>query len=121
MTKTVEEYFIENTGIPYERSFGALERFLFPKELRHYTLGQLSPGQRARLSFAVFSQHQYDFLILDEPTNHLDIHTKETIEKSLYEFAGNILLISHDRYLVENVEVDRAITIQEKQVVEVRV
>src|SRR5260221_700723 len=77
MEDTVENYFLNQTGISYASSFGVLERFLFPKELRQSTIKRLSPGQRARLTFAVFSMKEYDFMILDEPTNHLDIRSKE--------------------------------------------
>jgi ATP-binding cassette subfamily F protein 3 len=118
MEATVEEFFIKNTGIPYENSFGVLERFLFPKDLRHYKLKTLSPGQRARLSFAIFAQHDYNFLILDEPTNHLDIKTKEVIEESLRNFEGAILVISHDRYFVRSGEINRIITLENKKIVE---
>ncbi len=104
----VAAYFMKQTGIPFENSFGALNKFLFDKEQRDTVIGMLSPGQRARLSFAIFAQQNYDFLILDEPTNHLDIETKELIELALAEFAGNILLISHDRYFVKNVGPTRA-------------
>lgn len=118
MEKTVEEFFIENTGIPYQRSFGVLEKFLFPKELRNYILRSLSPGQRARLSFAAFAQQSYDFLILDEPTNHLDIKSKEVIEQALFEFDGAILVISHDRYFVESIGIQRQITLKNGHFIE---
>ena len=114
--KTVREYIIEETNIDFSRSFGALEKFLFPKHLQNYTIQELSPGQRARLSFVVFAQKKYDFLILDEPTNHLDIKTKEVIEQAIKEFTGAILLISHDRYFVEHIHCDRAITLQNQKI-----
>ncbi len=112
MDAQVAEYFMEQTGISFEKSFGPLKKFLFPPELRKNKLGSLSPGQRARLSFAIFAQHEYDFLILDEPTNHLDIRSKEVIEAALREFQGGILLISHDRYFVESVKCSRSITLE---------
>ncbi|MBU0976315.1 MAG: ABC-F family ATP-binding cassette domain-containing protein [Patescibacteria group bacterium] len=118
MEATVEEYFLKNTGIPYDKSFGALERFLFPKEFRNYKLKVLSPGQRARLSFCIFSQHKYDFLILDEPTNHLDIQTKEVIEQALSNFDGAMLLISHDRYFVSSIGINRTITLENRKIID---
>lgn len=118
MGATVEDYFMKNTGITYDKSFGVLERFLFPKDFRNYKLKELSPGQRARLSFAVFAQHEYNFLILDEPTNHLDIRTKEVVEQALGDFKGAVLLISHDRYFVGSVGVDRVVTLDKSKVVE---
>lgn len=113
MGEKVAQYFMDQTGVTFERSFGALDRFLFDKSQRDITIKMLSPGQRARLSFAVFAQKDYDFMILDEPTNHLDIETKELIEVALNEFQGNILLISHDRYFVESIEPDRAVTFKD--------
>lgn len=118
MEASVEDFFMKNTGIPYENSFGVLEQFLFPKGLRKYKLKTLSPGQRARLSFASFAQKSYDFLILDEPTNHLDILTKEIIEDALLSFEGAILVISHDRYFVSSIGIDRIITFEDKRIVE---
>ena len=120
LDKEVAEFFMEETGVRYEDSFGALNKFLFDKTQRDTSIAMLSPGQRARLSFAVFAQQDYDFLILDEPTNHLDIETKELIEQALAEFQGNILLISHDRYFVENIEPDRVVHFEEGVLVEDR-
>jgi len=117
MDATVENYFIRNTGIPFENSFGVLERFLFSKDLRNYKLKLLSPGQRARLSFAVFSMHNFNFLILDEPTNHLDIRTKEVIEEALLNFDGAIFVISHDRYFIREIGIDRAVTIENLKII----
>lgn len=117
MDKTLEEYFLENTDVSYNQSFGILEKFLFDKEMRKVKLGKLSPGQRARISFAVFAQHEYDLIILDEPTNHLDIKSKEVIEQALKNFQGAILLISHDRYFVRSLDMDQVLTIKDKELI----
>lgn len=116
---SVQEYFLKSTGVSFSQSFGVLAKFLFPKELLDMHISRLSPGQRARLSFAVFAQQELDFLILDEPTNHLDIRSKEVIEEAFRNYKGAILLISHDRYFVESIGTDRTITIQDRQIVEV--
>jgi ATP-binding cassette subfamily F protein 3 len=118
MEASVEDYFLKETNISFDRSFGVLERFLFPKDLRKYKLKTLSPGQRARLSFACFAQHEYDVLILDEPTNHLDIKTKEVIENALREFQGAVLVISHDRYFISSIGINKVITLENRQIVE---
>ncbi|MBP9758990.1 ABC-F family ATP-binding cassette domain-containing protein, partial [Candidatus Dojkabacteria bacterium] len=97
-------------------SYALLQKFLFNKDIQKYKIKELSPGQRARLSFAIFAQHNYEFLILDEPTNHLDIKTKEIIENALREYQGAILLVSHDRYFVNSVGMDRVITLEEGKI-----
>ncbi|MEP7103315.1 MAG: ribosomal protection-like ABC-F family protein [Candidatus Dojkabacteria bacterium] len=117
MEDTVENYFITHTGVSYDSSFGVLEKFLFSKDFRKSKIKTLSPGQRARLTFAVFSMKEYDFMILDEPTNHLDIKSKEVIEEALRDFQGAILLISHDRYFVDSVGYNRKITIKDKKLI----
>lgn len=118
MEMSVAEYFMDRTKVSFDRSFGVLDKYLFERSQRDTKIGSLSPGQRARLSFAVFAQGEFEFLILDEPTNHLDIRTKELIEKALQDFHGNILLISHDRYFVKQLEPDRAISIEDGRLIE---
>ena len=63
-------------------------------------VGQLSGGERARLKFAKLMLSHGNVLILDEPTNHLDLATKEVIDKALCEYEGTLLIVSHDRYLL---------------------
>lgn len=119
MDKTVEGYFLEQTNVSYTQSFGLMEQFLFDKEYRDKKIGKLSPGQRARLAFAIFSLHEYECLILDEPTNHLDIETKEVIEQALRNFKGSIILISHDRYFAESIEPDQILTLEEGRLINI--
>lgn len=115
---SVREYAMQFGGVDYGKSFGFLDQFLFPKKLQNSNLETLSPGQRARLSFAMFTIRSNELLILDEPTNHLDIETKETIEESLYNYKGTILLISHDRYFVEQIGINRMFTLEGGRIVE---
>ena len=69
----------------------------------HVALGELSRGERMKIAIGLAIMGEYDLLILDEPTNHLDIFSREALEESLVQFPGTILLISHDRYLLERV------------------
>jgi ATP-binding cassette subfamily F protein 3 len=107
------EEFIAKTGCYFGQAFGYLEKFLFDKESVKKRVWQLSPGERARFTFAIFAYKNYDLLVLDEPDNHLDIDTKEVIEKSLREFKGALLLVSHDRYFVESVGVSKVLNLRE--------
>ena len=68
----------------------------------------LSGGERAKLCFAHLILTRGNVLILDEPTNHIDLGTKEVLEDALAEFGGTIILVSHDRYLINKVA-DRVI------------
>lgn len=78
-----------------------LARYLFTDEDVFKTVDTLSGGQRSRLALARLSRQQANFLVLDEPTNHLDIESQEVLEAMLAEFNGTVLLVSHDRYLID--------------------
>jgi macrolide transport system ATP-binding/permease protein len=64
-------------------------------------IGCLSLGERTRVKLAGLILNEYDCLILDEPTNHLDLPSREQLEETLSQFEGTLIIISHDRYLVE--------------------
>jgi len=76
-------------------------RFLFTHNHLSTTLGSLSGGERARALLAKIMAEECDVLIFDEPTNDLDIATLETLQESFENFPGAIVLITHDRYLLE--------------------
>ncbi len=78
-----------------------LARYLFRGEDVFKPLSALSGGERARLALAILSLDGANFLLLDEPTNHLDIPAREALQEVLEEYPGTILLVSHDRYLVD--------------------
>lgn len=81
----------------------ALGRVLLTGENVFKKVGVLSGGEKAKLMFAILMSQRPNVLILDEPTNHLDLNTKEVLEKALCDFEGSILLVSHDRYLLNRV------------------
>ncbi|MCO6452988.1 MAG: ABC-F family ATP-binding cassette domain-containing protein [Caldilineales bacterium] len=80
-----------------------LARYLFTEDDVFKKVQTLSGGQRSRLALARLSRQNANFLILDEPTNHLDIESQEVLEDALSSFDGTVLLVSHDRYLIDNI------------------
>ena len=82
-------------------SWGA--RFLFSGEQLNQPVSRLSGGERARVLIAQLMLQPADVLLLDEPTNDLDIPTLEILEESLLEFRGSLVLVTHDRYMLDRV------------------
>lgn len=76
-------------------------KFLFTSEQLSQPVGRLSGGERARVLIAQLMLQPADILLLDEPTNDLDIPTLEILEESLLEFRGSLVLVTHDRYLLD--------------------
>ncbi|MEG0189929.1 MAG: ABC-F family ATP-binding cassette domain-containing protein [Lachnospiraceae bacterium] len=77
-----------------------LAAFLFTGDDVYKKIGDLSGGERGRVSLAKLMLSEANFLILDEPTNHLDIASKEILEKALNDYTGTLLYVSHDRYFI---------------------
>lgn len=77
-----------------------LAAFLFTGDDVFKRIGDLSGGERGRVSLAKLMLSKANFLILDEPTNHLDISSKEILEKALNDYTGTLLYVSHDRYFI---------------------
>lgn len=77
-----------------------LAAFLFTEDDVFKRIGDLSGGERGRVSLAKLMLSDANFLILDEPTNHLDITSKEILENALNQYAGTVFFVSHDRYFI---------------------
>src|SRR4029077_1418848 len=82
---------------------GYLERFLFAPEQMQMQVGKLSGGEQSRLLLAQLMLREAQLLVLDEPTNDLDLPTLAVLEEALTEFDGAVLLVTHDRYFLDQV------------------
>ena len=91
------------TGLTPNKARALLGRFLFSGEDAEKPLDGLSGGERRRLSLAILVNSGANFLIIDEPTNHLDLESREALEDALRAFDGTVLLVSHDRALLDAV------------------
>jgi ATP-binding cassette subfamily F protein 3 len=91
------------TGLTPNKARALLGRFLFGGEQAEKPLAGLSGGERRRLSLAILVNSGANVLILDEPTNHLDLESREALEDALGAFGGSLILVSHDRALLDAV------------------
>ncbi|HXR13211.1 MAG TPA: ABC-F family ATP-binding cassette domain-containing protein [Solirubrobacteraceae bacterium] len=100
---TVLEAAQRATGLTPNKARALLGRFLFGGEQAEKPLAGLSGGERRRLSLAILVSSGANVLVLDEPTNHLDLESREALEDALTAFPGSLLLVSHDRALLDAV------------------
>jgi ATP-binding cassette subfamily F protein 3 len=89
-----------------------LGRFLLPFDAMHQPVANLSGGEKSRVQLACLMQAGANCLLLDEPTNNLDIPAAEVLETALDAFEGTIVLVSHDRYLLDRL-VDRIVEVED--------
>ena len=101
--RTVLEVAQRETGLTPNKARALLGRFLFSGEEAEKPLDGLSGGERRRLSLVILVHSGANVLILDEPTNHLDLESREALEEALQAFTGSLLLVSHDRALLDAV------------------
>ena len=117
--KTPLDAVLEVKNLPLAEARNFLARFLFRGDDVFKRIGSLSGGERSRVALARLVLERANFLLLDEPTNHLDIASQEILESVLDEYAGTILLVTHDRYLVDRLASQLWIINEEERALEV--
>jgi ATP-binding cassette subfamily F protein 3 len=103
---------VSETGLPRPQAQNLLGRFLFSGwETHEKQVSVLSGGERRRLALALVVASGANLLVLDEPTNHLDLESREALEAALEAFPGTVLLVSHDRAVLDAVP-DRIVAVE---------
>jgi ATPase subunit of ABC transporter with duplicated ATPase domains len=101
--------FVAQSGMPLQDARSLLAKFGLEQDAVARPAHSLSPGERTRASLALLMASGANWLVLDEPTNHLDLPAIEQLETALNAYDGTLLLVTHDRQLLEAVAVDRTI------------
>ncbi len=112
------EVFQDETGLPANEARSQLAKLGLDAERSARPSGSLSPGERTRAVLAAFAATGVNTLVLDEPTNHLDLPAIEQLEVALDRFGGTVLLVTHDRRLLDRVDATRRIHVDQGTVTE---
>ncbi len=114
--KTIFDFIKEKTGKEDSVIFNVLKKFNFTENQIKEKIKTLSPGEKTRLLLALFTEQFVNTLILDEPSNHLDLEALFAIEKAVFNYKGTVIIVSHDRYLIEKINPDDIYEVSEKGV-----
>jgi len=109
----------DDSGAPVEATRSLLAKFGLGADHVARPAASLSPGERTRAGLALFMARGVNCLVLDEPTNHLDLAAIEQLESALETFAGTVLLVTHDRRMLDVVRLDRHLVVEHGRVTEV--
>jgi ATPase subunit of ABC transporter with duplicated ATPase domains len=115
---TLLDAFTAETGLIVSEARSLLAKFGLGAEHVVRAGTSLSPGERTRAGLAVFAARGVNCLVLDEPTNHLDLPAIEQLEQALDGYDGTLLLVTHDRRLLEAVHLTRTVTADGRDVEE---
>jgi len=110
-----EEISAESSSMTSGERRNLLGAFLFSGDAIYKPISILSGGEKSRLALVKILMQESNFLILDEPTNHLDIITKELFQRALLKYSGTILIVSHDRFFLDNL-ISRVIEIRDGKI-----
>ncbi len=108
--------FMAETSLPREQARSALAKFGLSAAHVGRPVGHLSPGERTRIQLAELMVSGTNCLVLDEPTNHLDVPAIEQLEQALEAFTGTLLVVTHDRWLLESLRHDRLVVVENGRV-----
>lgn len=100
-TESIKNFLVSRVKFPVNEAYALAVKFGFKADEIDKEIIALSPGGRARLLLALFSALSANALLLDEPTNHLDLEALDALEEAIANYEGTIVLVSHDRYLLE--------------------
>lgn len=112
--------FMVDTGVLQEEARNTLAKFGLTAEHVVRPVAALSPGERTRAQLAALMVKGANCLVLDEPTNHLDLPAIEQLEEALEDYDGTLVVVTHDRWLLETVRFDRSIEVEAGRIVEDR-
>ncbi len=113
---TIGRLFMDGTGMTVSDTRTLLAKFGIDADRVDRPASTLSPGERTRATLALLQANEVNCFVLDEPTNHLDLPAIEQLEAALEDFPGTVLLVSHDRRLLERVAVTRRIELRSGQI-----
>lgn len=101
--KTLFEFIKDKTDAEDNLIFNSLKKFNFSEDQIRKKIETLSPGEKTRLLLALFTEQSVNTLVLDEPSNHLDLEALFAIEEAVLNYEGTVIIVSHDRYLIEKI------------------
>jgi ATPase subunit of ABC transporter with duplicated ATPase domains len=105
--------FVERSGLRPQDARALLAKFGLDADRVDRAAADLSPGERTRALMAVLSAREVNCLVLDEPTNHLDLEAIEQLEEALDGYEGTLLLVTHDRRMLQRVAITRRLAVRE--------